>query len=256
MNPVVLTQHLGVAFDGIPVLRDASVSVESGEVVALVGGNGSGKTTLLRAMLGLVPLSTGESRLFGTDVRRFRQWWRVGYVPQRGALTMRTATVAEVVASGRLARRRPFVPARDRESVERALARVDLLERRSARFIHLSGGQQQRVLIARALVGEPELLLLDEPLAAMDVPSQDRLADLILGLNAEDGLTVVVVLHELGPFAPGIDRAVTLSNGRVVANGPLMSTTQVHAHPHGHEVELAHTPPLVIGAMDSHHQRH
>lgn len=254
MNPVVQTRHLGVAFDTIPVLRDVSVSVESGEVVALVGGNGSGKTTLLRAMLGLVPLTTGESRLFGTDVRRFREWWRVGYVPQRGALSMRTATVAEVVASGRLARRRPFVPSRDRELVDGALARVDLVERRSARFIHLSGGQQQRVLIARALVGEPDVLMLDEPLAAMDVPSQDRLAELVLGLNTAGGLTVVVVLHELGPFAPGIDRAVTLSNGRVVADGPLVSSAQVHAHSHGHEVELTQTPPLVIGAMDSHHQ--
>ncbi|MGC1213194.1 MAG: ATP-binding cassette domain-containing protein, partial [Micromonospora sp.] len=107
MNPAVIqVTHAAVGYDGRPVLRDVSLTVTAGEVVAVLGANGSGKSTLIRAVLGLVPLGAGSITLFGTPQRRFRQWRRIGYVPQRlGAGSGVPATVGEVVASGRLARR-------------------------------------------------------------------------------------------------------------------------------------------------------
>ncbi|MEU8189630.1 ATP-binding cassette domain-containing protein, partial [Micromonospora carbonacea] len=105
-EPVITVAHGVVGYDGRPVLRDVSLAVDAGEVVAVLGANGSGKSTLIRAVLGLVPLHAGSVSLFGTPLRRFRQWKRIGYVPQRlGAGGGVPATVREVVASGRLARR-------------------------------------------------------------------------------------------------------------------------------------------------------
>ncbi|WP_174531408.1 metal ABC transporter ATP-binding protein, partial [Micromonospora maritima] len=118
--PVIEIAHATVGYDGRPVLRDVSLTVTAGEVVAVLGANGSGKSTLVRAALGLVPLGAGSVALFGTPQRRFRQWHRIGYVPQRlGAGGGVPATVGEVVASGRLARRGVLRPAgrADREAV-------------------------------------------------------------------------------------------------------------------------------------------
>src|SRR5206468_7552292 len=131
------------------------------------------------------------------------------------------SSVAEVVSSGRLSRRRPFVPARraDREAVVRALEAVDLTDRARHTVSTLSGGQQQRVLIARTLAGEPDLLVLDEPNAGVDLANQEAIADTLAGL-IDAGATIVVVLHELGPFADLIHRAVVLRQGRLVYDGP------------------------------------
>ena len=213
---VLAAEDVRVVLGGVPVLRGVSLTVAPGEAVALLGGNGSGKSTFLRAALGLLPLTHGRLELFGTPVARFRQWRRVGYVPQRTPGALRGATVAEIVASGRLSLRPAFSPAsrRDREAVGIALRRVDLLDRRRDEMTNLSGGQQQRVLIARALAADPDLLVLDEPTAGVDLEHQQVLADLIDGLVAA-GRSMLVVLHETGPLGAVIDRSVTLRNGRV-----------------------------------------
>ena len=154
------------------MLRGVSVTVRPGESVALLGGNGSGKSTLVRALLGLMPIQRGEVRLFDRPLRSFREWSRIGYVPQRTTATQAEATVDEIVATGRLALRRPFVPAAAATTGRRsreALDLVGLLDRRRSDVRRLSGGQQQRVLIARALAGAPELLVLDEPTAGVDL---------------------------------------------------------------------------------------
>src|SRR3954454_15200113 len=202
-GPVVEIAGAGVALGGRPIVRDGDVSVRSGEVVALLGPNGSGKSTLVKAVVGLHPLSTGSIRLFGEDLERFRSWHRLGYVPQRSTITQGVpSTVAEVVAAGRLSRRRPLVPARrdDRVAVHEALEAVGLADRAQHQVSTLSGGQQQRVLMARTLAGKPELLVLDEPNAGVDLESQEAIAGTLATLTAA-GATLVVVLHELGPFA-------------------------------------------------------
>ncbi|MFB9181336.1 metal ABC transporter ATP-binding protein [Dactylosporangium sucinum] len=223
-----------VAYDGRPVLDGVSLKVAPAEVVAILGANGSGKSTLVKAALGLVPLSAGEVRLFGTPLRRFREWRRLGYVPQRvGAGSGVPATVAEVVAEGRLARRGflRVASAADRRAVAEALEAVGLAERAREPVAVLSGGQQQRVLIARALAGGPELLVLDEPTAGVDAASQEAFAG-CLDRFVRDGGTVVFVAHELGPLRPLITRAVVVHHGEIVHDGDPPETDNDHVHPH------------------------
>ncbi|WP_147136947.1 metal ABC transporter ATP-binding protein [Stackebrandtia albiflava] len=206
-----------VGYDDRPVLRGVDLSVEPGEAVALLGANGSGKSTLVRAALGLVPLSAGTAALFGVPVARFRQWRRIGYVPQRlGAGGGVPATVAEVVAAGRLAHRRIPWPAgaKDRRIVAEALEAVGLADRAGDAVGTLSGGQQQRVLIARALATRPDLLVMDEPTAGVDAANQELFATLLADRLAH-GCGVLLVAHELGPVASLIHRCVVLSHGEV-----------------------------------------
>lgn len=214
--PVISLRGVTASLGARPVLRGIDLTVAPGEVVALLGANGSGKSTTVRAAVGHVPLSGGELELFGRRLRRFRQWHRVGYVPQRStAASGVPATVREVVSAGRLARRglRPLRRA-DRAAVGAALELVGLADRERDSVNELSGGQHQRVLIARALAGEPELLIMDEPLAGVDLGSQDVLAD-ALRTQVAAGTSVLLVLHELGPLAPVIDRTVVLRDGQV-----------------------------------------
>ncbi|OPF78215.1 ABC transporter [Streptomyces antioxidans] len=228
---------------GRPVLRGIDLTVRRGEVVALLGANGSGKSTAVRSIVGQVPLSGGELALFGIPHRRFRDWARIGYVPQRTtAASGVPATVREVVSAGRLARRR-FGPPRkaDRAAVQRALELVGMADRARDPVSALSGGQHQRVLIARALAGEPELLIMDEPMAGVDLTSQEILAG-TLREQVAHGSTVLLVLHELGPLEPLIDRAVVLRDGCVVHDGPPPKAVGQHALP-GHDHVHPHAAP-------------
>lgn len=208
-----------VSLDGMPILRDVSLSVAAGEVVALVGGNGSGKSTLLRAALGLVAHQAGTVSLFGQTVPGFSDWSKVGYVPQHSTVSVANATVREIASSGRLSHRKPFqwLSRQDRIERDHALDLVGMAERSRWPFSALSGGQKQRVLIARALASEPQLLVMDEPLAGVDLHSQEGLASLLTTLSGE-GLALLVVLHELGPMASLLDRTVRLCDGRVVSS--------------------------------------
>ena len=232
MTPVAITD-LGVSLGGVPILRDVSMVVEPHEIVALLGGNGSGKTTLIRALLGLVPHDRGEIDLFGTPLAQFQDWSRIGYVPQRASVSMHSTTVRELVSSGTLSTRRPFtrLGRTRRTRVSEVIDRVGLAQKADEAFVHLSGGQQQRVLIARALVSSPTLLVMDEPFAGVDLATQQRLADLVGSLH-DEGMSVLVVLHETEVFAPLLDRAVVLREGRVAQDGVL----EPHLG-HGHETE-------------------
>ncbi|MBI0311796.1 metal ABC transporter ATP-binding protein [Streptomyces javensis] len=228
---------------GRPVLRGIDLTVRRGEVVALLGANGSGKSTAVRSIVGQVPLSGGELTLFGTPRRRFRDWARIGYVPQRTTAAGGVpATVREVVSAGRLARRRFGPPRRaDRAAVQRALELVGMADRARDPVSALSGGQHQRVLIARALAGEPELLIMDEPMAGVDLANQEILAG-TLREQVAGGATVLLVLHELGPLEPLIDRAVVLRDGCVVHDGPPPKAVGQHALP-GHDHVHPHAAP-------------
>ena len=243
---VVTVSRAAVGYDGREILHDVSLTVVPGETVAILGANGSGKSTLIRTILGLVPLGRGEIELFGTPQRRFRDWARVGYVPQRlGAGSGVPATVGEVVASGRLARRGVFRPQRaaDRAAVRDALTDVGLIDRIDHPVATLSGGQQQRTLIARALAGRPDLLVLDEPTAGVDATSQEAFAA-ALGRFGANGGTILLVAHELGPLRPLIDRAVVVHEGRIAHEGVPPEPAGHHAapdhdHVHPHAVQPA-----------------
>ncbi|MFH8615573.1 metal ABC transporter ATP-binding protein [Streptomyces sp. NPDC017979] len=250
-QPVIALRGARAALGSRPVLRGVDLTVEQGEVVALLGANGSGKSTAVRAVIGRVPLTEGRVELFGTELRHFRQWARVGYVPQRtSAASGVPATVREVVTSGRLSRTRLGLLSRaDRAAVDRAIDLVGLGDRAKDSVEALSGGQHQRVLIARALASEPELLIMDEPMAGVDLASQEVLAS-TLREQVAAGTTVLLVLHELGAIEPMIDRAVVLRDGCVAHDGPPPKAVGQHALPgHDHVHPHAAGEPLRTGLL-------
>lgn len=231
----------GTILDGI------DLTVTDGEAVALLGANGSGKSTLVKALVGIMPAASGTAEIFGADVttaRRSVPWSRIGYVPQRlGPSSGVPATAAEVVASGLLDNRRLRTGRSARRKALEALEAVDLLERAHDSVQVFSGGQQQRVLIARALVREPDLIILDEPLAGIDRASKEALARTLARMR-EKGTTILVVLHELGELAGMIERAVVLRHGRVIFDGPPPAAAPGHDHPgHDHVHAHADAPP-------------
>lgn len=249
--PVISVRGATATLGSRPVLRGVDLTVNPGEVVALLGANGSGKSTAVRAVIGQVPLTGGTISLFGTEQKRFRSWARVGYVPQRTtAASGVPATIREVVSSGRLSRRTfgPLTKA-DKAAVERAIDLVGLTDRAKDSVSALSGGQHQRVLIARALASEPELLIMDEPMAGVDLASQEILAA-TLREQVAGGTSVLLVLHELGPLEPLIDRAVVLRDGCVVHDGPPPQAVGQHALPgHDHVHPHAAGEPLRTGLL-------
>ncbi|MFJ5612107.1 metal ABC transporter ATP-binding protein [Streptomyces sp. NPDC093221] len=252
-DPVIALSGATATLGARPVLRGIDLTVGRGEVVALLGANGSGKSTAVRAVIGQVPLTGGSLELFGTPLRRFRQWARIGYVPQRTTAAGGVpATVREVVSAGRLARTR-LRPMRraDRAAVDRAIAVVDLTDRAGDSVDALSGGQHQRVLIARALAGEPDLLIMDEPMAGVDLDSQ-RILAATLRAQVAAGTTVLLVLHELGPLEPLIDHAVVLRDGCVTYEGAPPRALGQHAlpgHDHVHPHADASAAPVRTGLL-------
>ncbi|RYJ01557.1 MAG: metal ABC transporter ATP-binding protein, partial [Actinomycetales bacterium] len=159
-DPIRVT-GLDVHLDARPVLRDVSMHVGAGELVTILGANGSGKSTLVRTAVGLITPTRGEVTLFGTPLDAFREWHKIGYVPQRSASVPGVpATIDEVVSAGLLSQRRLFRRI-DRTAVGEALERVGLAHLHDRPVAQLSGGQHQRVLIARALVSHAELLVMD-----------------------------------------------------------------------------------------------
>jgi zinc transport system ATP-binding protein len=238
MTSIVQVDDVFVSQSGRAVLHGVTLDVRAGEVVAILGPNGSGKSTLVKSMVGLLPLSAGVVQLFGTPLPRFDEWSRVGYVPQRAtAASGVPATVREVVTSGRLSQRRLLRPLRraDRVAVEEALDVVGMADRASDGVAQLSGGQQQRVLIARALASKPDLFVLDEPTAGVDLPSQEALVETLRPLVGR-GATIVLVAHEVGVMHSLIDRAVVIRDGHKVYDGEAPTGEQPapfhgHAHP-------------------------
>jgi zinc transport system ATP-binding protein len=240
---VVEAAGVSFAFRDQPVVDDVSFSVAPGEFVALAGPNGSGKSTLLRLLLGLLTPVAGDVRLLGTPPRRLRDRWRVGFVPQRPTVAPDLpATVGEVVAAGRLGRggwaRRPRPE--DRSAVHHALEVVGLTDQADRRAGELSGGQQQRALIAKALATEPELLVLDEPVAGVDAASQRRFRNALVSGVREAGMAVLLVSHELGAVAADLDRVLLMRHGRLGFDGSPadLEATGVSLGVHEHDLPL------------------
>jgi zinc transport system ATP-binding protein len=246
---VLVVRDASVTLEGRPVLRHVDLEVAEGEIVALLGANGSGKSTLVRAAVGLVRLDAGQVELFGTSLSKFRQWRRLGYVPQQSrAAAGVPATVQEVVMSGRLSHRPIAGLARkaDHDAVTAAVARVGLADRMRSPFAELSGGQQQRALIARALAGDADLLVMDEPTSGVDHDSRESIAELIGGL-VNEGASVLLVAHELGPMRDLVDRVVVLGDGRVVATGGVDAAVHEEHEQVHHHAEPPEPRPEVLG---------
>jgi zinc transport system ATP-binding protein len=216
MDAPMELRAVSFSYESGPVLKDVTLSVGSADFLLLLGANGAGKTTLLNVALGLAAPSAGSAMLFGRSARDARVRERVGYVPQRAAISARVpATVREVVLAGRAGRRRFGGFSRhDREAAMAALGRVGLRTFADRRVGALSGGQQQRVLIARALANEPDLLILDEPTAGVDRESQLQFAGVLRDLH-RGGVTIVVVAHDLGALGRDVTRVLALHQGHI-----------------------------------------
>jgi zinc transport system ATP-binding protein len=218
--PIVELKDVSIGYEGRAAVHGVSLAVRPGEVVAVVGPNGSGKSTLIRGLVGLADVLHGRLELFGQDGASFRERARVGYVPQRhtiaGAIP---STVREVVASGRLPRKRFWerTDQLDRLAVRSAIDEVGLGAQVRTPVGILSGGQQRRVLIARALASQPDVLIMDEPTAGVDIENQRSLAA-ALGRLAALGHTMIIVTHELEALSAVVTRVVTISGGRITSD--------------------------------------
>ncbi|MFI5265656.1 MAG: metal ABC transporter ATP-binding protein [Candidatus Levyibacteriota bacterium] len=202
--PIIELQNVSFSFGADDAVKNVSLIVHVGDYVGIIGPNGGGKSTLLKLMLGLLTPRTGIVKLFNTDVKKFNDWHKIGYVPQKTYFDVSfPVTVEEVVAMGRygtlgLLR---FPGKEDSKKVNEALHQVEMYEYKDRRIADLSGGQQQRVFIARALVSEPEVIFLDEPTTGVDVKTQKQFYTLLRKLNQELNLTLVLVSHELDVVA-------------------------------------------------------
>lgn len=241
------------------VLADATLTIRRGEIVAVVGPNGSGKSTLMKGILGLNDHVSGTVTLFGVPSHDLRDRARLGYVPQRHTLSASVrATAEEIVATGRLPRINWLgrLRATDRQIVARSLDVVGLADRAATEVSTLSGGQQRRVLIARALAGQPDVLIMDEPTAGVDAASQHVLAD-VLDRLVERDVTMVIVTHELGALERLLTRIVVVDGGRIRFDGTpeaylAQRATVHHDHDsHHHDLELAHRASLAQGPLDT-----
>jgi zinc transport system ATP-binding protein len=221
-SPLLLVENISFRYNGLQVLKDVSFAVFPGDFLALIGPNGSGKTTLIRIILGILKPAQGRVVFMGEEMSRFSQWERIGYVPQKATHKDPhfPASVREVVAMGLLSRKRfpRFLNRRDEASIDRALERVDLKGLKDRRIGELSGGQQQRAFIARAIVNGPKVLFLDEPTAGVDAETQGRFYDMLAVLNQKEGLTIVLITHDIGVITKHVNKVACL-NQRLFFHG-------------------------------------
>jgi manganese/zinc/iron transport system ATP- binding protein len=217
---VIEVRDLTVAYNESPVLWDVDLDVQLGKATAIVGPNGAGKSTLLKAILGLVPIAAGATRVFGSELNAVRQ--RMAYIPQRGSVDWDFPTNAlDVVTMGRYGRigwfRRPGKA--DRAIAEECLAKVGMSQFAKRQISQLSGGQQQRVFLARALAQEADLYLMDEPFSGVDAVTERAIVQLLHDVR-DAGKTVVAVHHDIESVTEYFDNVVLL-NVRLIESGPV-----------------------------------
>lgn len=211
---VVRTDRLACCYREGRVLEDVSFQVVRGDYVGIVGPNGSGKSSLIKSLLGLVDICAGNASLFGSQLADFREWHRIGYLPQSLNLVnpVFPATVHETVGLGRLSLK--SFPKRmnrdDKNKIDETLNELSIYDLRSKLVGELSGGQLQRVLLARAIVNDPELLVLDEPTAALDPETRERFYSMIADINRTRGVTVMLVTHDSGAIGQYASRMLYL----------------------------------------------
>lgn len=218
-DPILEVHDLTVSYDQRPVLWNVDLTVPEGSLVGVIGPNGAGKSTFIKAIMGLVPLSSGYVRLFDKKLGEVRQ--KVSYVPQRESVDWNFPTdVMDVVLMGRYGKRGLFkrTNKEDRTVAQEALEKMGMLEFRHRQIAELSGGQQQRVFLARALAQQADLYLMDEPFAGVDAATEASIISLLKELK-EQGKTIMVVHHDLGSVKEYFDRVIML-NTRLVASGP------------------------------------
>ena len=235
-QPIIKMNNLSFSYNGLPVLDEVNLTIYERDFLSIVGPNAGGKTTLLKLILGLLKPSDGSIRVFGLPPVKARS--RIGYMPQYSNLDpLFPVSVLDVVLMGRLGngRRFGFFGKSDREAAVEALRKVELQDVSNRSFSDLSGGQHQRVLIARALVTNPDLLLLDEPTSNVDAVVETELYELLNELNEK--MTVVLVTHDLG-FVSGYVKRVACVNRKVVVHATNEISGEMINELYGCEVQM------------------
>ncbi len=209
---------------GYPAISDVNFDVMEGDFIGMIGPNGGGKSTLLKIMMGILPIQQGTVTLFGTEIRKFKQWNKIGYVSQKATHFDKRfpATVKEIVAMGRIQTRGIFnhLKKEDYAACSDALKEVGMLEYENRPLYELSGGQQQRVFIARAIASHPKLLVLDEPTIGIDMKAQEQFYELLKKLRQEKGLTIILVSHDIDVIASQVNNYVCINQTLIYHGEP------------------------------------
>jgi zinc/manganese transport system ATP-binding protein len=252
-TPVLSLKDVGLRLGGRDVLRDVSMNVQPGEFVGIIGANGAGKTSLLRVILGLLTPSHGTVRILGQPPGRANRV--IGYAPQRRQIDPDTPVRGRDLVALGLDGDRWGVPLRNHEAQRRIDDALDAVGARpyaDAPVGRLSGGEQQRLLLAQVLLGQPAVLLLDEPLASLDLRNQAAVVDLVAHLGRARNVAVLFVSHDVNPLLHVMDRVLYLANGRA-AVGPVdeVVTTAVLSRLYGSPVQVLRVGDALIVAAAS-----
>jgi zinc transport system ATP-binding protein len=251
-NSIIEIENVSYRYDNLWVLENINLQIEKGSFVGIVGPNGSGKSTLLKLILGLLKPQKGTIRLFGVEQQKFKEWDRIGYVSQKANSfnSAFPATVFEVVASGLTKKTGlfKFIGKEGKKAVLQAIRAVGMGAFMNRNIGELSGGQQQRVFIARALVSQPELLILDEPTVGVDVQNVQSFYNMLEELNQKWEITLLLVSHDVGTITTKVSHVACL-NKRLHFHGKTTEFEQckdknlsmfyghdVHLLSHEHEV--------------------
>lgn len=198
---VIEVFNLTVQYEHLYVFKNLSFTLNGGDYIALSGPNGSGKSTLVKTILGLIEPESGVIKLFNKSLSEFKEWFKIGYVPQKISLSpFFPATVKEVVAMGLISKLTFPVKLKknDYEEVDRVLELLGILELKNRNINELSGGQFQRVIISRALVTNPEILILDEPTTALDPETREKFFEILSQMNEQKKVTTILITHDIG----------------------------------------------------------
>jgi zinc/manganese transport system ATP-binding protein len=260
LTEVARADHLEVAYRGRTIWSNASFRIRRGEFVAVIGPNGAGKTTLFRLLLGLIRPTDGTLEVLGIPPRRGNP--KIGYVPQSHAVDKDTNVEAlQLVRLGYSGNRwspnlTPRALREVREATDEALRSVGALELSKKSLGAMSGGELQRIFLAEALAGHPEILLLDEPLASLDIRRAKELVELVHDLVRTRHVTTLLVAHDINPLIHCLDKVIYIANGRVATGLPSeVLTTQSLTALYGVHVEVLHDSRgnlVIVGGEDSH----
>jgi zinc transport system ATP-binding protein len=202
MESIIEVKNLSVHHGQTEALKDVSFAVFQGDFIGIAGPNGAGKTTLIKAILGLIPISSGGIKILGNSMGKFNSWGKIGYLPQKSSTinSLFPATVDEIITLGLLSQKK--IPKRitknDKTKVAKILKELGIIDLQDKMLSELSGGQQQKVLLARALVSDPEILIFDEPSTALDPNARESFFSLVQKLNKENGIAIILITHDTG----------------------------------------------------------
>ncbi|MFA5886560.1 MAG: metal ABC transporter ATP-binding protein [Patescibacteria group bacterium] len=225
MPEVLKIQNLNFSYGPSAVLSDVSFTVSQGDYLALAGPNGAGKTTLIKVILGLEKKTSGSGQLLGEDIDKFKSWEKIGYLPQKIHTfnPLFPVSAQEVVSLGLLSKKKypKILNLADRQKIKNTLDRLGTANLARRPINELSGGEQQKVFLARALVSQPQILILDEPSAALDPETRTNFFQLLAKLNQEQKLTIIIITHDTAYIGQYANKLLYLDK-KVIFCGPLV----------------------------------